>query len=319
MGRSEEAPRVCWEKAMVGAAWQPHVLRPAQFKSFALVSPKTINQWHLKPPIPPSQVSPSPGTRTELVVFRAWALSHLPRLLGDAPCGDPSSYLVFIWVSPSSLSNKEPGAFFQLHLIWGALEADTLMLLTVQVEDNFLLLHADGEARPLVEQGGHGEGGSRVGAGRAGLCVVENDLLLARPQLRELDAHIDDALRGVCDGKEHASPGRGGLDVKQQREVPVERARQVVPGHLACIGIGTKDVARVVVGAINSVDLLRRWVPDQLQQADLSTQALCKEKGQGMISTSQARMITQQGQPCLCLPNTLLRSPAPRLVHWPRQ
>lgn len=203
-----------------------------------------------------------PGTHMELVVFRAWAVSHLSRLLGDTPWGDPSSYLVFIWVSPSSLSNKEPGALFQLHLIWGALKADTLVLLTVQVEDNFLLLHADGEACPLVEQGGHDEGGGWVGAGRARLRVVEDDLLLARTQLGELDAHIDDALRGVRDGKEHAGPGCGGLDVEQQREVSVERARQVVPGHLARVGVGTKDVARVVVGAINSVDLLCWWVPN---------------------------------------------------------
>lgn len=245
---------------MVGAAWQPHVLLPAQLESFGFVSPKTVNQWHLKPP--PCHMFHLPGTHMELVVFRAWAVSHLSRLLGDTPWGDPSSYLVFIWVSPSSLSNKEPGALFQLHLIWGALKADTLVLLTVQVEDNFLLLHADGEACPLVEQGGHDEGGGWVGAGRARLRVVEDDLLLARAQLRELDAHIDDALRGVRDGKEHASPGCGGLDVEQQREVSVERARQVVPGHLARVGVGTKDVARVVVGAINSVDLLRWWVPN---------------------------------------------------------
>lgn len=253
----------------------------------------------------------------ELVVFWAW-------VVGDAPRGDPSSYLVFIRVSPSSLSNKEPGALFQLHLIRGALEVDALVLLAVQVEDDLLVLHADGEARPLVEQGGHGEGGGWVGSGRARLRVVEDDLLLARPQLRELDAHVDDALRGVRDSKEHAGPGRGGLDVEQQREVPVERARQVVPGHLARVGVGTEDVARVVVGAVNPVDLLRRRVPDQLQQADLGSQALCREEGQGMVSASQASMVTRQGHPCPCLPNTpsfsdSLRSPSPMFVRWPRQ
>lgn len=77
--------------------------------------------------------------------------------------------------------------------------------------------------------------------------------------------------------------------MKEERKVSVEGAGQVVPGHLACVGTGSKDIARVVVRAIDFEDLLWWRVSDQLQEADLSAQVLCKEEGKGMVSNSTAR------------------------------
>lgn len=228
-------------------------------------------------------------------------------------------YLVLIRVSPSGLSHKEPGAFFQLHLIWRALKADPLVLLTVQVEDNFILLHADGKACPLVEQGGHGEVGRCIRTWGAWLRVVEDDVLLARPQLRQLDTHIDDALRRVRDSKEHSSPRGGGLDVEQEGEVPVERARKVVPRHLARVGIGAEYVARVVVRAIDLEDLIWGGVSDQLQEANLGPQVLCKMKGKGWSQPAQWGWSTPAS--CLgghhwpCLPCRLGKAAMPIKLH----
>lgn len=179
------------------------------------------------------------------------------------------TYQELIGIGPSGLTHEHAGSWLQLHLIRGPLKAYHLgLVVAVDVEGDLVVQHGDGEAVPLVRQIVHGEGGRHVRHLRVGLRVVEDDILLARLDRRQLDAHIHDLLRGVCDRKDDSALGGLGLQVEEEGEVPVEGAGKMGTCQLARVGVGTEDVAGAVVGTIDLGDLLWGRVPDQVQEGD---------------------------------------------------
>lgn len=188
------------------------------------------------------------------------------------------SYLEPVGVRFSSLSHKEAGAGFQLQAAWGPRQGHPLDLLAVHKQRHGVTVHTEGKARPLAGEGGQGKAGSRASPGRARLGVQELDVLLAVTHARQLHAHGDHCLGCIRDGEQHPGGLRGRLHVEEQREITEERAGEVVPGHLAAVGIWTKDVGWSHVGVINLGDLLGRGLPEQLEEPHLCDHSLCEEE-----------------------------------------
>lgn len=60
--------------------------------------------------------------------------------------------------------------------------------------------------------------------------------------------------------------------------------------------------------AVDFDDPLRRRVSNQLQEADLTAQVLCKEEGEGMVRSSTARTLNFSRPLCSVPLGTLLRA-----------
>ncbi|TNN61893.1 hypothetical protein EYF80_027909 [Liparis tanakae] len=184
---------------------------------------------------------------------------------------DERTHQKLVRVRSSSLPDKDPGAGLQLHLVRGPLQARHLGLrVAVEVELHHVVPHGDGETSPGVHHGGHREPGRLVRRLRAGLRVVQDDVLVAALHGRQLDGHVHDLLRGVRDGEDNAASFRGGFQVEAEGEVSVEWARQVGAGQLARVGLGAEDIARPVVGPVDPGDRTGRRIPNQLLQGDSS-------------------------------------------------
>lgn len=56
--------------------------------------------------------------------------------------------------------------------------------------------------------------------------------------------------------------------MEDEGKVPVEGTREVRTGQLSRVGVSTKDIGGAVVGPIDLGYLIRRRIPDQLQQGD---------------------------------------------------
>lgn len=142
----------------------------------------------------------------------------------------------FLQVPGSCAAHEEPCSGFEHQGLGGPLEGGVAVLLAVHQEDHFVALHHHSKSVPPVGHDGHGEGGRLPGHGGAGLCVVEDDPLVAVLHGRELQAQVDDRLVGVHDGKEDAASVAAGLHDDTDGKIPEEGGRDEDAGRAAHVG-----------------------------------------------------------------------------------
>lgn len=180
-----------------------------------------------------------------------------------------ANYPELVPVSSSCLTHKDPRPRVQLHGIRRALELHHLRLrVAALVEGHLVLEDGQREQSPGVDQARHVKAGRLVRRLGVGLRVEELHLLAAGLLRAQLDADVHELLRPVGDREEDGGGGRGGLDVKDEGEVAVERVGDVGQGRLARPRRSGEGVAGVPPRPVVLGDLLRRGVSDQLEQRD---------------------------------------------------
>lgn len=191
----------------------------------------------------------------------------------------------FLQLPGPGTAHEEPCSGLEHQGPGGALEGGAAVLLAVYQEGHFLALDDHIKPVPPVGHDGHGEGGSLPGHGGAGLCVVEDDPLVAVLHSRELQAQVDDRLVGIRDGEEHAASVAAGLHGDADGKVPEEGGRDEDAGRAAHVGARPEAVGREATVACDKGHGWRQREANDLHEVHVGLGSrFCREGERGHVS-----------------------------------